>query len=111
MLFLDDYQVRAVGGSSEQKADVRLIFASGTKMKKLIEDQKIRKDFYYRLTSGVIIALTNLRDNPSQIEKICYEFEKNNFTILSEDLIKYYQGCPWPGNIRQLISHLNKKKI
>jgi transcriptional regulator of acetoin/glycerol metabolism len=111
LLFLDNYEVRAVGGSATQKADVRLIFASGTKMKKLIEQQKMRKDFYYRLTSGVVISLSNLRENPAQIRDFCLDFEKENLTILSEDLIRYYEGCPWPGNIRQLLSHLSKKNI
>ncbi|MDD4975918.1 MAG: sigma 54-interacting transcriptional regulator [Bacteriovorax sp.] len=111
LLFLDNYEVRAVGGSATQKADVRLIFASGTKMKQLIERQKMRKDFYYRLTSGVVVTLGNLRDNPIKIREFCMDFEKQNLTILCEDLIKYYQECPWPGNFRQLLSHLNKKKI
>ncbi|MBC7538114.1 MAG: sigma 54-interacting transcriptional regulator [Bacteriovorax sp.] len=111
LLFLDNHEVRSVGGNSTQKADVRLIFASGTKMKQLIEQQKMRKDFYYRLTSGVVVALGNLRENPTQIRELCLDFEKQNLTILCEDLIKYYEQCPWPGNIRHLLSHLNKKKI
>ena len=111
LLFLDNFEVRSVGASSTQKADVRLIFASGTKMKRLVEMQKMRKDFYYRLTSGVVVALTSLREKPQQIREICLEFEKKNLTILCEDLIKYYEDCQWPGNIRQLLSHLNKKKI
>ena len=111
LLFLDDYQVRPVGGSTGKKSNVRLIFASGTKMKLLIQEQKMRKDFYYRLTSGLVISLENLRDNPSKIRDLCLVFEKQNFIVFSEELIKYYQECPWPGNIRQLLSHLNKKKI
>jgi transcriptional regulator with PAS, ATPase and Fis domain len=111
LLFLDNYEVRPVGGSSIQKADVRLIFASGTKMKRLIQKQKMRKDFYYRLTSGLVITLQSLRENPNQVRELCLKFEKQNLTILCEDLIKFYQECPWPGNIRQLLSHLNKKLI
>lgn len=111
LLFLDDHEVRAVGGNNSQKADVRLIFASGSKMKTLIELQKMRRDFYYRLTSGVVISLVSLRDQPQKIRELCLDFEKNNFTIISEELLEYYQQCPWPGNIRQLISHLQKKKI
>lgn len=111
LLFLDNHEVRAVGGSSSQKADVRLIFASGTRMKQLIEQQKMRRDFYYRLTSGVIVSLISLRENPERIAELCHEFENKYFIIISEELIKFYQQCPWPGNIRQLTSHLQKKKI
>ncbi|RPJ68885.1 MAG: sigma-54 factor interaction domain-containing protein [Alphaproteobacteria bacterium] len=111
LLFLDGHEFRSVGGSLPQKVDVRLIFASGTKMKTLIDQQKMRKDFYYRLTSGAVVPLMSLRDQTERIREICLEFEKNNFIILSSDLIDYYQQCPWPGNIRHLTSHLHKKKI
>jgi transcriptional regulator of acetoin/glycerol metabolism len=45
------------------------------------------------------------------VRDLCLEFEKTNYVIISEELINYYQQCPWPGNIRQLNSHLQKKKI
>jgi len=111
LLFLDSHEVRAVGGSSSLKADVRLLFASGTKIKTLVERQKMRKDFYYRLTSGVVISLPSLRDQPQKIRELSLEFEEKNCIVISEELIDYYRQCPWPGNIRQLTSHLQKKKI
>ncbi|MDO9182567.1 MAG: hypothetical protein Q7U04_09170, partial [Bacteriovorax sp.] len=82
-----------------------------TKMKKLIDQQKMRKDFYYRLTSGVVLELNSLRDNPNMIKELCRDFENQKCIIISDELINYYLECPWLGNIRQLLSHLNKKKI
>ncbi|MFA6236688.1 MAG: sigma 54-interacting transcriptional regulator [Bacteriovorax sp.] len=111
LLFLDNHEVRPVGGSTTQKADVRLIFASGTRLVKLVDQLKMRRDFYYRLTSGVVLTLTSLRDQPQKIRELSLEFEKQNCIIISEALLEYYQQCPWPGNIRQLNSHLQKKKI
>lgn len=111
LLFLDSHEVRAVGGSTTCKADVRLIFASGRKMKNLLEEGKVRRDFYFRITSGECLTLDSLRDKPDKIKQLCLNFESENYVIISEELIKLYQNCPWPGNIRQLISHLMKKKI
>lgn len=111
LLFLDNHEFRSVGGSLPMKVDVRLIFASGTKLKTLIDQQKMRKDFYYRLTSGAVVPLVSLRDQAEKIREICLAYEKNNFIIISSELIDYYQQCPWPGNIRHLTSHLHKKKI
>lgn len=111
LLFLDSLEVRAVGGNSTQKADVRLIFASGSRLKQLVESEKMRRDFYYRLISGVVICLPSLRDNPKVIKELCQKYESENYVILSDELIAFYQECSWPGNIRQLMSHLNKKKI
>ncbi len=111
LLFLDNQEVRPVGGSTVAQAQVRLIFASGTKMKKLVDEKKMRKDFYFRLTSGIVLNLSPLREKPEKIRELCLQFENNNFCVFSEDLIKFYEDCSWPGNIRQLISHLTKKRI
>ncbi|MBP9679806.1 MAG: sigma-54-dependent Fis family transcriptional regulator [Bacteriovorax sp.] len=111
LLFLDSHEFRAVGGSTHIKVDVRLILASGTKLKKLLDENKMRRDFYYRITSGIILNLHSLRDRPEKIRQFCLEFEVRHFCVISEDLIKLYEECSWPGNIRQLQSHLMKKMV
>jgi len=111
LLFLDDYQVRAVGADNASKADVRLIFASGSKLKKKVDEGKIRKDFYYRLHSGCFFTLEPLRDTPEKIRTIIESFEQENAVVFSSEAIDFYCQCPWPGNIRQLMSHLTKKKV
>ena len=111
LLFLDNHEVRAVGGGHSVKANVRLIFASGTPLRQLIGQDKMRRDFYYRLTSGIVLSLESLRQNPEKIKEHCLQFERDHYSILSDDLISFYQQCPWPGNLRQLYAHLHKKKI
>ncbi len=111
LLFLDHFELRAVGGSYFQKADVRLIFASGSDLKNQVERGKMRKDFYFRLCSGEVLRLPSLKDDSAKIKSLCLDFEKNHFVVLSDELISFYQECSWPGNIRQLQSHLLRKKI
>jgi transcriptional regulator with PAS, ATPase and Fis domain len=111
LLFLDNYQVRAVGGESSVKADVRLIFASGSNLKKRVEEEKMRRDFYYRLQSGCAIYLPALREESEKIKELCLQFEETNAVVIGRELIEFYKKCPWPGNIRQLNAHLMKKKI
>jgi len=111
LLFLDNQEFRAVGGNSPVQSNVRLIFASGTPLKTLVIEGKMRRDFYYRLTSGIVMGLDNLRSHPEKIQEFCLEFERKQFCVLSEELLKFYVQCPWPGNYRQLSSHLHKKKI
>lgn len=111
LLFLDNHEVRAVGGSHSVQAKVRLIFASGTPLKKLLKEEKMRRDFYYRLTSGIVVSLESLRKNPEKIKEFCHQFEREHFCILTEDLIEFYSQCSWPGNFRQLASHLHKKRV
>lgn len=111
LLFLDDHQVRAVGGEHSTKVDVRLIFASGSKLKKRVEDGKMRKDFYYRLQSGCSFSLPSLREQPEKIKQLIEDFEMNNAVVFGAEVIEFYGQCQWPGNIRQLSSHLLKKKV
>ncbi len=111
LLFLDNQEFRAVGGNHPVQSNVRLIFASGTPLKILLSEGKMRRDFYYRLTSGLVIGLESLRSNPERIQECCREFEQKEFCVLSDELVQFYSQCPWPGNLRQLFSHLQKKKI
>lgn len=111
LLFFDNNEVRAVGGEGVCKADVRIIVASGTNLRKKVEEKKMRKDFYYRLQSGHVHVLPSLRNHPKRIKDFCRSFEFEQAVVIDDDLINFYSTCSWPGNIRQLKSHLLKKKI
>jgi transcriptional regulator of acetoin/glycerol metabolism len=111
LLFLDNYEVRAVGGESSTTADVRMIFASGSKLAKKVERKEMRKDFYYRLQAGCSLTLDSLRVHPERIKELCQHFENQHAVVFDKELINFYMTCKWPGNIRQLQSHLVKKKI
>lgn len=111
LLFLDTYKFRAVGSDHESKVDTHLIFASSTPLENLLENGLFRKDFFYRVDGSYKIELTPLRENQSKIFEICNEFEKDKFISIDRRLIDFYKNYSWPGNIRQLLHHLEKKYI
>jgi transcriptional regulator with AAA-type ATPase domain len=111
LLFLEDCSVRPVGSDLSQVVQVRLIFASGSDLLKLIEKQKMRIDFYYRIKSGYSVKLKSFYEDKKSIRKYCEDFQVLEQVQFSEDLISFYEEINWPGNIRQLYSHLKKKKI
>jgi len=111
LLFLDTNEFRQVGGEKLKKTDVRIIFASGKSLKDLVYRGKMRQDFYYRISSGVKLSLPPLRDDTLLLEKICRDFSSKEGVYIHPSLQDYYKKLSWPGNIRQLISHLRKKKI
>lgn len=111
LLFLDNYEFRAVGAEHSQKVSVRLIFASGSELQKKVMEGKMRKDFYYRLRAGNSLRLASLREKKEEIRSFCLGFEKEEGVVISEDLIDFYLTCPWPGNIRQLKAQLMRKKV
>jgi transcriptional regulator with PAS, ATPase and Fis domain len=109
LLFLDNKEIRAVGGGSSEKIKVRMIFATGQNLKNLVREGKVRKDFYYRITSGIKISLNPLRKDTNLLIKICDDFSLNRNIFISPKLIEFYKKLSWPGNIRQLLGHLEKK--
>lgn len=111
LLFFDDFTGRAVGSSRNYKVQTRLIFASGQKLKNLVENGKMREDFYFRLTSGDTFNLKSLRHEPIKISEYCERFASENDIVLKSELVEFYQTLPWPGNYRQIKGHLNRKLV
>lgn len=109
LLFLDSKELRPVGGEQIQKVNLRIIYATGQKLKKLVESGQLRKDFYFRISSGASISLLPLRGNPRLLEYLCKELTQKENKFISPKLIEHYKNFCWPGNIRQLLGHLNKK--
>tara|TARA_Y100001954_G_C15829771_1_gene614781 strand:+ start:25789 stop:27126 length:1338 start_codon:yes stop_codon:yes gene_type:complete len=111
LLFLDTNEFRQVGGEKLKKTDVKIIFASGKSLKDLVHNGKMRQDFFYRISSGVKLSLPPLRDDSLLLETICKDFSSREGIYIHPSLQDYYKKLSWPGNIRQLISHLKKKKL
>lgn len=111
LIFLDEQKIKPVGATFEQKINTRIICASGKNLQKLVEEGKMRMDFYYRVASGLNIRIPGLRDEPQLIEKFCQLYTIENKVSFTHKLIEFYMTLPWPGNIRQLKGHLDKKKL
>jgi transcriptional regulator of acetoin/glycerol metabolism len=110
LLFLDDKKIRPVGGERTIQCPTRLIFAGAKPLATLVEKKLMREDFYFRLSTGHKIELVPLRNNTDLIKTFCYQYSLKNDVCFSNKLIEFYQSLPWPGNIRQLLGHLDKKK-
>ena len=111
LIFLDECKARAVGAEKDYTVNTRLIFASGRKLEQLVEKRIMRKDFYFRLTMGQVFQLKPLRDQPEQILSFCERYEIKENIFLDKKLKDFYCSLPWPGNYRQLLGHLNQKRI
>ncbi len=111
LLFLDSFEIKPVGADRWIKSDVRLIFATGTPIEKLVEQKKLRKDFYYRLNSAYSVRLPRLNEVSELIEQFCMDYMQQFQVSISYELITFYKTVDWPGNYRQLKGHLDKKRI
>lgn len=109
LVFLDEYKFKAVGSQKEVQVKLKLLVASGQNLEPLVEQGKFRKDLYYRLVSGFSISLPSLKNKAQLIEQFCLDFAQKNQAIIDPLLIEFYQKMSWPGNYRQLKSHLDRK--
>lgn len=108
--FLDDKQFIPVGSTVPRKINCKLIFAAGRELSQLVERGYYRPDFFFRLSSGFRISLPPLRSKSSRILEFITNFENQHGCFFERRLKTFYSKYHWPGNHRQLLMHLQKKK-
>ncbi len=106
-----------VGGIKEFKIDVRIVSATNADINKEIQQGKFREDLYYRLNT-IPIQIPPLRERKEEIKPIAehilkdvcrkYELGKLEFSKEALDRLVNYG---WPGNIRELISVVERAAI
>lgn len=111
LTFLDNKKFRVVGDSKETCIRARLIFASGRSLEKLAEHGSFRRDLYFRLRSGHALELAPLRNDLLKIRETCQWFALTHHVSFTVRLLEFYETLAWPGNLRQLLGHLEKKKV
>ncbi|MFL5784066.1 MAG: hypothetical protein ACJ76H_05610, partial [Bacteriovoracaceae bacterium] len=83
----------------------------GRDLSQLVERGEFRRDLYFRLKAGHTMALTPLRNEPKKVREACQAFALINNVSLTVRLVEFYETLAWPGNLRQLLGHLEKKKV
>lgn len=111
LLFLDQQKYRRVGEGKERQLDVRLIFASGKNLRSCVKEEKMRKDFYFRISSGFKVQLPTLQNSPESLKRFITNYESHYNISLGPALKQFYIKYNWPGNFRQLQYHLDKKRV
>lgn len=114
---LQEREVRRLGASKNTKIDVRIICATNADLHTKITEGKFREDLYYRL-STIPLNIPPLRERREEIlsiaetalERYCtqYGFEAKSFTASARNALENYN---WPGNIRELISVVERSAI
>jgi transcriptional regulator with PAS, ATPase and Fis domain len=104
---LQDKKFRALGASSEQQANIRIIAATNTQINHLVQAGRFRADLYYRL-SVFSIHLPPLRERAEDILPLASYFLKKHALQEGSILQITPAGCEallrhsWPGNVREL---------
>lgn len=105
---LQEKSFRPLGGTTEIKADFRLVAATHQPLEKMIEEGRFREDLYYRLKQSSIIV-PPLREHKTDIALLSRHFirqfeQKNNvFNLkITKGAIKELNEYDYQGNIREL---------
>ncbi|HEY6988842.1 MAG TPA: sigma-54 dependent transcriptional regulator [Bryobacteraceae bacterium] len=101
---LQDHTFRAIGSSSEQRANVRVVTATNARMENLIREKRFRVDLYYRICV-FSLELPALRDRAFDIPLLARHLlakhgaSGHRFSAAAEAAL---EGWQWPGNVREL---------
>jgi transcriptional regulator with PAS, ATPase and Fis domain len=106
--FLQEYEIKKVGGTENIKVDVRVIAATNQSLEPLVKSGKFREDLFDRL-NVVTIPLPPLRERKEDIPLLANHFlqkfsEENhkNISHISPEALGILTQYSWPGNVREL---------
>jgi len=111
---LQERTVRPVGALQALPIDVRIVSATHRDLEQEIAEGRFRQDLYYRL-NVVNLALPPLSARVDDIPLLIRHFttrlaEKYGKRVngYAPDAMGLLLGCPWPGNVRQLLNVIEK---
>ena len=97
---LQERQVVRIGSENVIEIDVRIIAATNKNIAKLIDEDKFRRDLYYRLNI-LPIKVPNLKERKEDIVLLLKRFIGKEISI-SDEVVSLLENYNWPGNVREL---------
>ncbi len=114
---LQEREIVRVGGVKPIKIDVRIVSATNADIIQKIDDGEFREDLYYRLNT-IPVKIPPLRERRDEIIPIANEYLKNvvikynlDKKSISKEAESELLNYDWPGNIRELISVIERSAI
>src|SRR5512133_1784271 len=105
---LQDRTYEVLGSSVRRTVDVRVVAATNRNLAERVERGEFREDLLYRINL-IAVHLPPLRDRRDDIPLLAGRFVQTLAEVYRRDALsmspaamKWLQGLPWPGNIRQL---------
>jgi two-component system NtrC family response regulator len=106
---LEDQEVVRLGDTHGRKVDVRLLSATNSNLKDMMNEGRFRQDLYYRL-SAMQLRIPPLRERKDDIPLLINHFLErydSNVTI-DPEVQQIFISFSWPGNVRELDNEIKK---
>lgn len=114
---IQEREITRLGATKSVKIDVRIVSATNANLPAMISEGKFREDLFYRLNT-VPVAIPPLRERKDEILPIAEHFLRQSceeFNLgaksFSEAAVKELENYDFPGNIRELISVVQRAAI
>ena len=111
---LQDGEVKPLGSHATKHTNVRVIAATNKRLKELVEQNRFRRDLYFRLR-GFELTLPPLRERVEDIGILAeHAATKYAATInrkiagISAEVLRRLQAHPYPGNVRELENEVRR---
>jgi transcriptional regulator with PAS, ATPase and Fis domain len=115
--FLQEGQIRRVGGRETIALDVRIVSATNVRLAQAIADGRFREDLFYRL-NVLTLPVPPLRDRPEDIAPLAHHFLRfacrdfnRSVEGFAPDAMAALRSHRWPGNVRELMSMVRRAVI
>ncbi len=106
--FLQEREIRRVGGKNNIQVDVRVLSATNRDIEADVEGGEFRADLFYRL-NVITIRIPPLRERKEDIPLLARyyleHFNRKNKKDIREfdaDVLEVMKNYEWPGNVREL---------
>jgi DNA-binding NtrC family response regulator len=106
--FLQEFEIKRVGGTENIKVDVRVIAATNQFLEPLVKSGNFREDLFDRL-NVVPISLPPLREKKEDIPLLIIHFlqksseeNRKQISYISPEALDILTQYSWPGNVREL---------
>ncbi len=106
--FLEEKTFRRVGGTADQRVDVRVVAATNRNLDESVRSGRFRDDLYYRL-QVLPVALPPLRERTGDVAVLASHFVaqfarefKKGVWGLTPEAVRHLEAYGWPGNVREL---------
>ncbi|OYV34660.1 MAG: sigma-54-dependent Fis family transcriptional regulator [Rhodospirillales bacterium 20-64-7] len=115
--FLQEGQIRRVGGRDTIGLDVRIVSATNVRLGQAITEGRFREDLFYRL-NVLTLPVPPLRERPEDIEPLALHFVQiagrdfnRQIEGFSDQAMAALRGHRWPGNVRELMSVVRRAVV
>lgn len=114
---IEDKVIRRLGDTKKRNVDLRFIFATNRDLAKEVQTGRFREDLYFRLCT-LSFKLPALRGRKEDIPEFvdffmnkCSKVVNNSVVGIKPDALEVLLRYPWPGNIRELKSAIERAVI